>query len=134
MADSIGKVIYSVLSGDATLTGLVSGNNIYPVTPPQNTGFPFIVYTTTNTQVTDEKDGTSPIDIRTVQVDMYAKSYDAVQTIKDRVRTLLDGYSGTVSATVVQGCRMESEDDGAYIEEVNVYAVSQAYRIRIART
>ena len=91
----VGKAIYSAITGDGTLAGLVS-TRVYPDRAVQQATLPYIVYTSIDTQPTDTKDGGSMLDVIRVQVDTFASTYDSANTISERVRTVLDRETGTV--------------------------------------
>lgn len=93
--------IYGILSGDATLTALVS-TRIYPEAAPQNAANPLIVYSESTPEFNDNKSGVSHLDVNLVQVDVYASTISVRNTIGARVRTLLDRYSGTVNSINIQ--------------------------------
>lgn len=128
----LGDAIYSILSNDATLTGLVS-TRIYPVQAPQRTSQPFVVYRETTTIPTDQKDGAAPKDQKQFQVDIYASGYRDAHTIANRIRTLLDAYSNTVAGVVIRQMWFSDQDDGDFVDDMGFYAVSQVYEARIQR-
>ena len=56
----IGKAIYSILSINPNISGLV-GTRIFPNVAPQTTTLPFIIYDVTGVQPNDTKDGASRV-------------------------------------------------------------------------
>lgn len=126
----IGKVIYDLLSSDGTVSGLVS-TRIYPDTVPQNAEFPFVSYAVISTQPTDTKEGASKLDVVSVQVDIYSRSYSTTQTIAAAARSALDRYSGTNNSVKVDKIIFADQGSGAYEPEVGVYWITQDYTIRI---
>lgn len=95
--------IYGILSADSTLTGLLASvTSIYPEVAPQGAANPCIVYSEKTDEYTPTKSGVSKLDINTVQVDIYAATIALRNTIGARVRTVLDGYTGTVNSVNVQ--------------------------------
>jgi len=130
--NEIGKAMYSILTTDATVAGLVS-TKVYPNTVPKDVAFPFVVYTTINTTPADTKDGVSPLDEIQVQVDVYSTSYDTTTTLANACRGALDRYSGTVASQAIQRIRFVGELEGEYEEEVGVWWKSQDYMIRLKR-
>jgi hypothetical protein len=95
--------IYGILAGDSTLTALLaSSTSIYPEIAPQNAANPCIVYSETTPDFSGTKDGKSHLDINMVQVDVYAATIAARNTIGARVDTLLTRYSGTSNGIRIQ--------------------------------
>lgn len=128
----LGKAIYDILSTDGTVSASVS-TRIYPDTVPQQAAFPFIAYTLVSTAPTDIKDGVSPLDTISLQVDIYSQDYGVTQGLNDAVRTALDRYRGTNNGVVIDGIRFANTGAGRYDEELEVYWVSQDYDVRINR-
>lgn len=128
----LGKAIYSILTGDATLTGLVE-TKIYPVQAPQRTSIPFVVYRENSTIPVNHQDGTAPIDGKLIQIDTYAATLTEAHTIGERIRTLLDNYSGTASDVVIRRMWFVDQDDGDYVEDLGFHGISQEYEASIQR-
>ena len=99
--------IYGVLSADSTLTALLaSTTSIYPEVAPQNASNPCIVYSESTPEFNDNMSGVSKLDVNVVQVDVYATTIAARNTIGARVRTLLDRYSGTTNSIKIQSIQL----------------------------
>lgn len=107
----IGVSIYTLLSGDATLTGLV-GTKIYPVEAPQREEDAMVIYWIKEVDPTDTKEEVSDEDWVKSEILVYAKDYDLMHTISKRIRTILDKYSGTVSGNAISEIRFEDFSDG----------------------
>ena len=125
--------IYGILSGDATLTALVS-TRIYPEAAPQNAANPCIVFSESTPEFNDNKSGVSHLDVNLVQVDVYASTISVRNTIGARIRTLLDRYSGTVNSINVQSMQMvysyktwEFENDK---EDKKIYRQTFDFKVR----
>ena len=130
--NEIGKAIYGLLNGASSVTNIV-GSRIYPVSVPQFADFPFVVYTTTDTEPSMTKDGSSPLDVITVQIDMYANDFGTNTTLAGAVRSTLDFYKGTVNGQAIQRITMMNNSDGDYNAELGVFYLSQDYQIRLKR-
>lgn len=102
---NIGAGIYGILSGDATLTAIVS-TRIYPDVAPQNADNPCIVFSEQTGEFSDTHDGGSHLDTNLAQIDIYTATITDRTTLSDRVRTLLDRYSGTVNSVVIQSMQL----------------------------
>ena len=99
--------IYHLLSNDATLTAMLSTpTSIWPEVVPHGSiepeaANPCIVYMETTPETNNTNDGVSELDVNNIQVDVYADSAAQRNTIAARVRTVLDGVSGTYGGIVV---------------------------------
>lgn len=127
-----GQIIYGLLSVNAGVTALVS-TRIYPDNVPQNAVFPYIAFQLIQTQPLDTKEGASPLDTLTIQVDCYAQNYDTAQAISTAVRAAIDRYSGTVNGHNVDKILFSGQSSGAPIPELSAYWSSQDYTIRLKR-
>jgi hypothetical protein len=107
----IGISIYTLLSADTILTGLV-GTNIFPVEANQRKEDPIIIYWVKSVEPTDTKENVSNEDWVKGEIMVYSKNYDLMQTISKRVRTILDKYSGTVAGNEISEIRFEDFMDG----------------------
>ncbi len=93
----IGKLIYNNLSDISEVTDRVGGN-IYPIVAPDQTTFPFIVYTRTNAYVNiTTKDGYMG-DVVTFQISVASDTYIESCEIANEVR---NGF---------ENCQISSED------------------------
>ena len=130
----VGLALYELLTGNDAVNTEVSGR-IYPERAPEGVAAPYIVYSITSNQPSDNKERT-PVDEAQVEVFSVASTYGAANNVADLVRTALDrqGVSVDVSAgtITVQSIRYTNEysevsDDRKY------YAQVQEYSIRITR-
>jgi len=128
----VGKVIYSLLTSDATFTSYV-GTRLYPGFVPQDTQFPAVVYSFDNQQPSNTKDGVSTDDNPTLNIDIYHESYSSAQAIAERIRTLLDYYTGTNSGVTIDRISFASQADNSYVSEYQFTVLSQAYNVRYKR-
>ena len=122
--------IYGVLSADSTLTALLaSTTSIYPEVAPQNASNPCIVYSESTPEFNDTMSGVSKLDVNVVQVDVYATTIAARNTIGARVRTLLDRYSGTTNSIKIQSIQLVFSFK-TYDEISNAYRQTFDFRVR----
>lgn len=128
----LGDAIYNILSNDATLTGLVS-TDIYPVSAPQGVNFPFVVYSFSSTDPTDQKDGSSPLDGSRLEVESYDKTYRGAHGIANAIRTALDDYSGAPASITIRRIWFVEQSDGDFLEDHGFFAVSQTYTVKAER-
>ena len=128
----IGKLIYSRLSTDGSITAYI-GTKIYPDITPQNVQYPFVVYTITNSLPVDYKDGQSNLEEITLQVDVYTQSYDDTQDLANLIRNRLDRFTGTVEGIDVQTIKYMSSDSQVYNAELSVYWMSIDFMAKMKR-
>tara|TARA_R100000742_G_C4279648_1_gene104977 strand:+ start:8168 stop:9364 length:1197 start_codon:yes stop_codon:yes gene_type:complete len=157
MSANIGATIYHLLSNDATVAGVV-GTRIYPnVAPLLNASTPmapYIVYHLISTEPTNTKgslanpgDSTallrtknrrSPLDILTIQISMYHRSYSDIATLSAAVRDALDNVvdSGVqpdpvgpvIDSMIFDSMNTQFEKD---IAPEGVYHISHDYVVRV---
>jgi hypothetical protein len=123
----IGPSIYSLLSGDSQLTTLV-GDRIYPVQATQGKKDPMIVFGITKQEGQHTKSFTSPEDWITVEVLVYSKKYDQCHDIHKRIRTVIDGYAGTISGNTISQISFMDFEDG-WEEEREAFAGIATYQV-----
>ena len=128
----IGKLIYSRLSTDGSITAYV-GTKIYPDITPQNVQYPFVVYTIVNSLPVDYKDGQSNLEEITLQVDVYTQSYDDTQDLANLIRNRLDRFTGTVEGIDVQTIKYMSSDSQVFNAELSVYWMSIDFMAKMKR-
>ena len=128
----IGKLIYSRLSTDGSITAYV-GTKIYPDITPQNVQYPFVVYTIVNSLPVDFKDGQSNLEEITLQIDVYTQSYDDTQDLVNLIRNRLDRFTGTAEGIDVQTIKYMSSDSQVFNAELSVYWMSIDFMAKMKR-
>jgi hypothetical protein len=128
----IGKLIYSRLSTDGSITDYV-GTKIYPDITPQNVQYPFVVYTIVNSLPVDFKDGQSNLEEITLQIDVYTQSYDDTQDLANLIRNRLDRFTGTAEGIEVQTIKYMSSDSQVFNAELSVYWMSIDFMAKMKR-
>jgi hypothetical protein len=129
---SIGRLIYSRLSGDSYITDRV-GDKIFPSQIPQNTEFPAIVYNQAAVSPTNVKTGPSPVDVADVRIILYFAQYQTARETADRARELLDGLQGVYAGVDVDRVVFADEDTSDFVEGYGFFVIEQAYSARIKR-
>ena len=125
--------IYSILTADSTLCAMLSTTTaIFNEVAPQGTDNPCIVFNESTPKTNRTKSGVSTLDEPNLQVDIYANTALARNNIAARVRTVLDGYSGTAESIVFQQIVFVSQYSN-YDELSEAYRTSQDYNIRQVR-
>jgi len=80
---AVGKVIRSLLSS-------VNSGKVYPQRAEQTAQLPLIVYSIIDGVPINEKQGSAPVDVYRVQVDIYAEKYSELDTLSAAVRSAMD--------------------------------------------
>lgn len=114
------------------VTALV-GTRIYPVLAPTSAALPFITYRRTG--VRREQSFSGPVGVTTTSLDLdiFATTYEAARTLSDLCRLALDGWGGTFENTEVKNVSLESESDGFALlqgaEAPPSYTITQSLNI-----
>ncbi len=124
----VGKAIYSLLSGDGTVTGLV-GTKIYPAQLPDDKSHPSIVYRIDNVDPVHTKDGTVKLDIVRSSLDIYSSTYDEANQIADAARDAMNDQNGTIGGLTISDITIESAGDANWDIELQVFHLVQTYNI-----
>ena len=94
---TIEAALYAELTGDGTISGLVS-TRVYPLYAPQDASLPYIVYQFIS-RITDySQSGATGMKIPRVQIRSVAATYDGAQTLAAAVESVLSGFSGTMGS------------------------------------
>ncbi len=125
----IGKVIYSLLSTNATLTALVPATKIFPYVLNENTDLPAIVYGISEVSPEYTKDGWAQdrIDFTVVSI---SPSYSDLQDISTAVRGALEMGVGTVGAITIQHIHMTGMSE-TFLQDVNVFTNEMSFNVNV---
>jgi len=127
------SVLRAVLVDTAT-TAILVGNRIYPTVSPSTAALPFIAYRRSGIQ--RDQAFRNPVGMPRVTVEfvIYGATYNEAREVADAVRSVLDGYAGTVNNTVVDQVSLENESDDfvtlAGADLPPVYQITQTFDIR----
>jgi len=124
----IGDVIYSLLSNDATVSGIV-GVKIFPSIALQEIALPYIVYEESNNQPTNTKDGKSELDVVSYDIEIYAENPSDLSSLSYAVRNCLDRYTGIIGGKRIDSVKYVSENTGYSLED-RVYLRVHNYDFR----
>lgn len=129
MISNVGKVIKTLLAANADFTALV-GTKVYPQRAPQNTDYPYCVYSIISSIPVDTKDRPASLDAVRVQIDIFSNTYAEAQALTGYLRTAIDAKTGTISGVKVDGILYITEED-LYSEDQDVFGKSSDYSFRI---
>ena len=135
----VGKVIYNILKNDSTVSGITT--KIKPLFFPDpaktlaDTVTPSIIYEVNNTNPTDVKGQTSPVDVYQVLVTSLEDDYNSAVVLSKAIKNALDQFSGTNSGLSVDSIYFIDSDDN-FIQNIHegqsgIFVIEQMYRIRI---
>lgn len=116
------KAIYSILTGDAGVSALIS-TRCYPVQSPQNPTYPMIVYTPTSGEYIESLSTSTTIRREFFEVLCAATSYSAVAALAELVITALNRYHGTASSITVEDVFLSGKACN-YDDTLGVYIMS----------
>lgn len=86
----------SISDSIVSLTSGINSGKIYPQNAPQDTDYPYAVYTFISDVPTDDKDGPSALDTWRLQISIWGDGA-TVQTLLASYRSTLDRYRGSNS-------------------------------------
>lgn len=110
------------------------GDRIYPVIAPASAAVPFVTWRRSAVQREQTLSGPAGLPTVTLQVDVFAETYEAVRQIADCCRSTLDGWGGSLGNWItVSHVSLISESDGfvslAGGDLPPVYSVTQTYTV-----
>lgn len=118
---------------DSPAFAILAGSRIYPTLAPADTALPFVVWRRTGIereQTLGNPMGTPKV---TVDYEIYGTTYESARTVADTMRTILDGYGGTVQNVEVKQVSLENETDGFALLQGDQappsFSVTQTYDI-----
>ena len=123
----IGKAIYSILTADANITGIVS-NRVYPERAPMDVTMPFIVYTISGLDPQTTKDAHF-LDVYSFVIYAASNDYDQLDTLTGYLRTALKRYRGTIGGIKIDQINFKNLDSG-FDNEANVNVIELTYELR----
>jgi hypothetical protein len=120
----------SVLIQDTAVAAVI-GTRIFPVLAPISAALPYITYRRTGVSREQTLSGPMGVATTTLDMDIFAVTYEEARTIADLCRQALDGWGGTLENTEVKNVSLESESDGFALLQGNEappsYSVTQTY-------
>jgi hypothetical protein len=110
------------------------GDRVYPVLAPASAAIPFVTWRRAGVQREMTLSGPAGGPTVSLQLDMYAETYEGVRELADRCRQTLDGWGGQLGNWItVANVSLINEADGfvtlAGGDVPPVYTVSQTYTV-----
>lgn len=116
-----------------TATAALVGTRIYPVLAPASAALPFITYRRTSVRREQTLSGPMGVVTTSVDLDIFAATYEDARNLSDLCRKALDGWGGNFDNTEVKNVSLESESDGFALlqgaEAPPSYTVTQSLNI-----
>ena len=125
-------VLRNALATNTVASSVVSAR-IFPLLAPASAAMPFVTYRRAGIRRQQTLGGPMGVPQVTVEIDVYAATYEAARDAADRCRLVLDGYGGTFDNTEVKHVSLENEQDDfvqlAGADLPPVYSVKQTYDV-----
>jgi len=126
------KAVYNLLSNDSAITGIV-GTNIFPRVADMSATYPMVIYKRSDADHIESTTGSSGLAAGLMEVECYSKDFNESRDLCEKVRLLLQGYSGTAAGVVVQHSALVSDTDddiqSADGSEDTVFVGSMGFRM-----
>lgn len=125
-------VLRTALVTTTAVSSLLS-SRVYPLVAPQSAALPFITYRRAGIRRQQTLGGPMGVPQVTVELDVFAATYEGARDLADRCRLVLDGYGGTVDNVEVKQVSLDNEQDDfvqlAGADVPPVYSVKQTYDV-----
>lgn len=126
------KVIHYRLTTFADLTSLIGGR-VYPVALPQSPTYPCIAYRRVQSRRFEGLHDRGGYATATIQINVFASTYDEVKDIVEQVRLALDRYGSVVTGTQIQGVTVYDivigTEADSYEPTLNMFAHSLDFEV-----
>jgi hypothetical protein len=141
MSTAVRRALYGKLAGDSTLTSLLGtpasgySQSIYYQQAPQGAGFPFVILNKqagTPTEAFGDPDALDT-DIWLVKAVDKNTTADTAEAVQDRVKTLLNDATLSISGATLQYLRRQSDVEYSEVEDAVTYRhAGSLYRLVIS--
>lgn len=125
-------VLRNALVTTTAVSTLIS-SRVYPVLAPASAAMPFVTYRRAGIRRQQTLTGPMGVPQVTVELDIYATTYEGARDLADKCRVVLDGYGGTFDNTEVKQVSLENEQDDfvtlSGADMPPVYSVKQTYDV-----
>jgi hypothetical protein len=122
------KAIYALLAADATLTGLVPADKIFPAgRRDQKVGAPAIVYFRVEAGRVYSLQAASGYAKARIRIDVFGGNYPLTKQIAGEVERILSGYRGIIATVNVQAILLL--DDYDVVDDQEEIFVTEEFHI-----
>lgn len=115
------------LLGDPDVAAAL-GDRLYPYLAPQGVQAPFATFLFVGVAYEHAMTGPAVGARAQVQLDLYARDYEAAWRLADACRVRLDGHRGPMGATLAKNSAIDAERDGRD-EAAGEWRISQDYTL-----
>jgi len=126
-----GKAVFNILSSFCDVTSDV-GNRISPVRSFNEDQYPYLVYSITSNDPQPVKSKQTPVDIPTIQIDVFAVTHEKAAAISEKIRNNLDKFSGDVEGIQIADVVFE-DSNTLFVDDQSVFQVANDYSFFIQR-
>jgi len=126
-----GKAVFNILSSFSDVTNDV-GNRISPVRSFNEDQYPYLVYSITSNDPQPVKSKQTPVDIPTIQIDVFAVTHEKAAAISEKIRNKLDKFSGDVEGIQIADVVFE-DSNTLFVDDQSVFQVANDYSFFIQR-
>lgn len=106
----ITRAVHSLIADDAAVQAVV-GDRVYAVVAPQGVAMPFIVHQRITGVPSEVLSGSSGLVRSQFQVVIYGRAYDVIWDLADKVRLVMQGFSGDVDEFTIDHIHMIDQSD-----------------------
>lgn len=110
-----------------------AGTKVYPLAVPANVNLPWVTWRRAGIQRAQTIGGPMGMPRVTVEYSIFAATYEDARELADTMRSILDGYGGTLDNTTVDQVSLENESDDfvslAGNEIPTAYQITQTYDV-----
>jgi hypothetical protein len=126
-----GKAVFNILSSFTDVTNDV-GSRISPVRSFNEDQYPYLVYSITSNDPQPVKSKQTPVDIPTIQIDVFAVTHEKAASISEKIRNNLDKFSGDVQGIQIADVVFE-DSNTLFVDDQSVFQVANDYSFFIQR-
>jgi hypothetical protein len=126
-----GKAVFNILSSFTDVTNDV-GNRISPVRSFNEDQYPYLVYSITSNDPQPVKSKQTPVDIPTVQIDVFAVTHEKAADISEKIRNNLDKFSGNIEGIQIADVVFE-DSNTLFVDDQSVFQIANDYSFFIQR-
>lgn len=125
-------VLRSALVANNAVTTLI-GTRIYPVIAPATATLPFVTWRRVAVRRQQTLAAPMGMPVTSVEYSIFGLTYEQARDVADSMRSVLDGYGGTLNNTEVKQTSLEQESDDfvtlAGAELPPAYQITQQYDV-----
>lgn len=118
--------LYDYLPAQGSFSA-VAGSRIYPDKAPQDVTEPYVVYTRISTDADRALSGPTGLESARIMFELYGTKAQVI-SLRGVIKTLLDGFSGTMGTVSVDNC-YQVDDSGTWEDGVKHYRSSLDFLI-----